>query len=559
MAKAEKKKRSRWRWVWRVGGGILVLLILVLAIPFVFTGSVVRWGIGRSGYERFSPEVGSATLSVGGELELRDVVLHELPPHRERVLVKAGKLRVRFGWGDVFSSTVQDVRAEDVTVYARGGENGGMTVAELWGAEETGAARSAPATQASSSVAASAPFWMDHLDCVGRVEVEGLWGIEAAGFPFEVSMQMSGARTTPTRRLSVAAGELESGRVSGRMVLEGEKIRVEELVGRELHGVVAKELLAKLPTGMQKDFDVSLGSLDGHGEWDGRVVRGHLAVTGIDVASTGETGSGMEVIGLAVAGDVEGAMSAEFLRTGSVTAAKVTVKKVTYGKNQVDGFESPVTVEKGELAAPVVKLGFAKADIAGAVKASLAERRLISADFTVKHLDQGEVAENMAPDRLDAEGTMSGEIHLKSDAKGVIVGDIVLNSDGPGRLQIKDQQTAEALAQKLQVGAAGGVLPSNFSTIVVAQLKDYPYTTGHIGVSAPDGVPVVTLNYQREGVKPGEPGYGVKATIAGQAVTANYTVQLPGLTVVLKGKTVEEILALATGLEQEVAGEGTGK
>lgn len=183
----------------------------------------------------------------------------------------------------------------------------------------------------------------------------------------------------------------------------------------------------------------------------------------------------------------------------------------------------------------------------------------MKADFTVSHLDQSEVAENLAGDRFDAEGMVDGEIHLGSNAKGVVVGEIVLNTDGPGRLQIKDQQTAEALAEKLQAGSGGGVLPSNFSQIVVAQLKDYPYTTGHIGVSAPEGLPVVTLNYQRAGVKPGEPGYGVKANIGGHEVLANYTVQLPGVTIVLKGKTVEEILALAVGLGKEIGAGATGK
>jgi hypothetical protein len=157
------------------------------------------------------------------------------------------------------------------------------------------------------------------------------------------------------------------------------------------------------------------------------------------------------------------------------------------------------------------------------------------------------VAANLAPGRLDAEGTVSGTIKLSAGRKSALKGRIELASDGPGRLRIKDEAAARTLAQQLQVNDHSGVLPPNFSDIVVGQLKDYPYRDAKIRIADRDGTPVLSLDYTRESVKPGEPGYDVATTFQGKAIRANYTIQLPGVTVVLKGKTIDELLAEATG------------
>ena len=558
----EKKRGRHRRWVWR---GVIVVAVLVVgigAIPFLFTTAVVRWGLARSAYGRFSPEVSGASLSLGGELVLRDLALHELAPHADRVLLKVGRLRVRFAWGGVMDGTLQDVDAEDVVVFGREGDSGGeLTVMEVVGSGDQ--------PSAGKSTAAAKPIWMDHLDCGGTLRMEGLDGVGVpdGSYPFHVTMKMRGDRRKPTQEVAASIGaSAESGRISGQIVVEptaaGDRITIEALSARELHETlaesVAKGMLKQLPKAFQQELAGRVATLDGSGVIErtgsGMTIAGHLDVSGIDVASKVDSARPFELKGLAFGGDVEGPLSAEFLKSGTAKNGTMGMELLSYGKNRVERFAAPWGMENGVLESAGVTLMFAKADLEGAVRFSLAERRLVTAKFSVKHLDQAEVAHNIAPDRFDAEGTVSGEIELGSDEKGTIVGRILLTSDGPGRLRIKDQATAAALAQKLEVGANTGVLPPNFSTMVVGQLEDYPYKTGRIEVSAPDGLPVVTLNYQREGVKAGEPGYGVKTKIGGQEVVANYTVQLPGVTIVLKGKTVQEILSLAAGLGEEIAG-----
>jgi hypothetical protein len=180
-------------------------------------------------------------------------------------------------------------------------------------------------------------------------------------------------------------------------------------------------------------------------------------------------------------------------------------------------------------------------------------QRLDKVSLTVKHLDQRQVAANLAPDRLDAEGTLSGTIELAAGTRSALKGRIELTSDQPGRLRIKDDAAASALAKQLETTNASGLLPPNFNEIVVAQLKNYPYKQGRIRVIDRDGIPIVSLDYTRESVKEGEAGYGVMTTFQGRQVRANYTVQLPGVTLVLKGMTIDELLAEATGFAAQLS------
>ncbi len=569
----EKKKMSRWRWERRVGLGVGVLVLIVGAIPFLFTTALTRWALGRSAYARFQPTIGSASLSLGGRLRVNNLEFHALAGAND-VVASADTVTVTFSWFGVLGSRVQDICADRAGIFLREKSEWGtqrgiippLTVLDLVMPDKVDNA------QASAS-AEGRPFWFDHLRVRGEIDAYDVpeFDVTSLTVLFNFNCVMHGDEMRPSRDFEVWISNNSNSSLSAKVRVEpkgeGTGIVIQELIGKKLHVAMAQafadEMITGFPKSMREAFEISLGDLDVKGSMEtgvkGAGFEGMVLVKGLTIASSADAKSKWGLTNLNVGGKVHGPSGAGFLSEGVLTEGKVSFDTLVYGKNEVTGFSTPVGISEGKLDAPKIAAAFAGGDFSGEVSYLLAEKRLGKASLHVAHLDQQQVAANLAPDKVNAEGTVSGTVELSSGDRSPVVGTIDLVADGAGRLQIKDEQTAEALAQKLETGAAAGVLPSNFSDIVVGQLKDYPYQTGHIFVAAPDGVPVITLNYHRDGVKAGEPGFGVKTTLAGQPVTANYTVQLPELSVVLKGKTITELLALAAGLEKEVAGEGMGK
>jgi len=412
MTEKTKRISRRVRWAGLMAAAAIVLIV---AFPFVFPTTTVRWIAGRAGLGAFSPEIGSASLSLRGQVVLHDVVLHERDDS-SAVIVRVGKLQADFSWMEVVGSRFRNIRAEKVDVHVR------------------------------------------------------------------------------------RAGEAA-------------------LVGG------ADALAAQT-------YNAATGAVDGNVELH------NVHLTG---------GPGEHVRGLQFTGNVHGPITADFLQAATIDYGQLTFDSLAWAKGSVERFESWLELSHGVLECIGLKATFAGGDFLGLLQYDAINGRIQQAMLSVDHLDQKQVAANLAPDRLDAEGTVSGTVKLSAGKKSALKGHIDLASDGPGRLRIKDEAAARMLAQQLQVNDQSGLLPPNFSDIVVGQLKDYPYRDAKIRIADRDGTPVLSLDYTRESVKPGEPGYDVATTFQGKAIRANYTIQLPGVTVVLKGKTIDELLAEATG------------
>ena len=95
-------------------------------------------------------------------------------------------------------------------------------------------------------------------------------------------------------------------------------------------------------------------------------------------------------------------------------------------------------------------------------------------------------------------------------------------------------------------------MPDNFDRIVSDQLADYPYETGSVELQDEDGHLLLTLRYDRKPLKPGDPGYAVPVTIAGQKVLANLEFNLRGTTFTLN-QSITDILSGLWGFKQSLA------
>jgi len=183
----------------------------------------------------------------------------------------------------------------------------------------------------------------------------------------------------------------------------------------------------------------------------------------------------------------------------------------------------------------------------------------LSGQLVVGKLDQHQLFLALNPEKVDGTGTFSGTMQVALNATtGIplfptttvpsafpdhLSITMELVSDAPGRLMIKDEQTARQLAQSIP--AAGlELLPDNYPDIVVGQLKNYPYTDGAVRLGTNTGRPVLSLQYHRPPLTPGEPGYGIKKVIQGQAIVANYLIQLSGVNIMMTNDTIKTLTNL---------------
>ena len=196
--KPAKRRLRRLSWVVAV---LLPLLAAMLVAPFLLTTQLVRFALGQV-FPANRPSVGSATLSFSGTLVLRDLLLHDTGPLARQPLVMAREIDAAFGWRELLSRQIRQIRAENVMVYAR--SNGPSQLSLLDLLFELSKPRSSAASNRGSR-----PLWVGTLDVQGMVHLEARHFAPAnSDLPIGLQMSMSGARVDPSRHFLVVIGEV---------------------------------------------------------------------------------------------------------------------------------------------------------------------------------------------------------------------------------------------------------------------------------------------------------------------------------------------------------------
>jgi hypothetical protein len=193
------KRRHRRLWVAAV---FLLVLAAILAAPFLLTTRLVNFALEQV-FPANRPSVGSATVSLSGTLILRDLLLHDTGQLARQPLVMAREIDAAFGWRELLSRHIHQIRADNVIVYAR--SNGPSQLSLLDLLFELSKPRSSAASNRGSQ-----PLWVGTLDVQGVVHVEAIGRFAPANsdLPMGLQMSMSGARVNPTRHFLVVIGQV---------------------------------------------------------------------------------------------------------------------------------------------------------------------------------------------------------------------------------------------------------------------------------------------------------------------------------------------------------------
>ncbi len=194
------KRRQR-----RLGVASIFLLVLAatLAAPFLLTTRLVNFALEQV-FPANRPSVGSATLRLSGRLVLRDLLLHDTGQLARQPLVIAREIDAAFGWRELLSRQIHQIRADNVIVYARSNGPSQLSLLDLL------FELSKPGSFAASSNRASRPPWVGTLDVQGMVHLEAIRRFAPANsdLPMGLQMSMSGPRGDPSRHFLVVIGEV---------------------------------------------------------------------------------------------------------------------------------------------------------------------------------------------------------------------------------------------------------------------------------------------------------------------------------------------------------------
>lgn len=318
-----------------------------------------------------------------------------------------------------------------------------------------------------------------------------------------------------------------------------------------------------LPADLKGIVALTIGSVEGDAAMVSATSQGaprataHLRLRDIDLQAPDSTDYPLRVQRLAANGVIDLPLTAPFLPTLDLSAAQITADLVQIAK--LTAIRLNLRASLRQQNAVVEDAGFTLfgGQVTGRAEYQFAQQRLTEAAFQVNGIEQHDLLANVAPEKIDAEGKVSGTLRLwmplnpETQEPGPLQISGNLASDAPGRLLIKDEDTAKELASQVP-DAAGGLLPADFWQIAVAQLKSYPYLKGTLTLTTVNDRLELEYAYSRSAVKEGEPGYGVSLKVQGQPVLGAVTLQLSGR--VHLDNPVDELLTQITGLQAAMLG-----
>jgi hypothetical protein len=236
-------------------------------------------------------------------------------------------------------------------------------------------------------------------------------------------------------------------------------------------------------------------------------------------------------------------VAAEFddpqMKSLKITDGEFLAEKITLGQSVLTEIGGQVEAGNGkmELSDGKFSLAEGKAEVAAEVTLAGEASALKSLQINFTGIHQQPLMRSLYPDVFTAEGPISGNLSLVNTGMPAalpLAGTLTLAADLPGRLKISRDTSKGTFVPIARAGEStpDAVLPTNFDEIVMDQLADYPYVTGRATLiddgGGEKGVMSILLDYTREGLKEGEPGYQVPVMVQGQAVLANVEFQLRG-------------------------------
>jgi hypothetical protein len=270
----------------------------------------------------------------------------------------------------------------------------------------------------------------------------------------------------------------------------------------------------------------------------------------------GQTEGGFAAAGVNLHGTVAVPLEADWVAELRVIDATVGAQKLAAGEKTLTDLTAAVQVAQGKAAAKSVAFAVGEAGFTGMASMTLSPMPQVDGvRLNFRRLEQGIVTAALYPDQFTAQGPVSGELVLERPGgeRGKLEGHVSFVTDGPGTVKLSRETVSQVFAGQARAAAqqAGSLIPENFEEILLGQFSNFPYLNGNVHMQDEPGGLVVRLRYKRKPLEPGDPGYAVPVTVAGQTVKANFEFDVPELSVTVN-QSIAGLLGKALGFQKLV-------
>jgi hypothetical protein len=159
----------------------------------------------------------------------------------------------------------------------------------------------------------------------------------------------------------------------------------------------------------------------------------------------------------------------------------------------------------------------------------------------IKSINIHEALANLSPEHLDAEGNVSGFLHLVLSKEGELSGYVDLTFDGPGVLRIGEIEEVK----RMLVGNFG----LDLANLAMRDLKHYPFKEGKLYLESLGKNSQLKIKFVRQPRTEADVTPPHKEIINGKEVwVGSLVVPTLDMTIPITGKSFAEILSLVSGV-----------
>ena len=226
----------------------------------------------------------------------------------------------------------------------------------------------------------------------------------------------------------------------------------------------------------------------------------------------------------------------------------------SYSGNAVKNVEAAWDADGSMLTFDRISAQIFGGEISGAPRVDLAAQALQGLELRIKSIDAHQALANISPAHLDAEGVVSGILHVASSGEGDLSGHADLSFDRPGILRIG--QIDEL--QRMLAGSFGAEMAS----LAMHDLEHYPFEEGTLHLESARLNSELKIHFVRQIRTDADRTAPRKETINGREVwVGSLVVPKIDLTIPIAGKSFAEILSLVSGFHPliESVGKQSGK
>ena len=213
----------------------------------------------------------------------------------------------------------------------------------------------------------------------------------------------------------------------------------------------------------------------------------------------------------------------------------------TYGKNSLTNFDATWHDDGRVIACQRCSLEIFGGRVSGSPTFDLTSHEMPECDLEVRALDVHRALANLSPRYIDAEGNVSGELHLGFSKVGELFGRVELAFDGPGLLKIGE---IEEVKQML-IGNFG----LDMANLAMHDLRHFPFQQGSLLLESIGQTTQLKIKFVRQPRSAADEMTPHKEMINGkEVVVRSLVVPTIDMTIPITGKSLGEILATVSGL-----------